>query len=108
MGPPPNELDGQGPPPEEGGPPPRMRPRPNPSGPDGPDGPRRGPGPRGPRRGPAPEFLDGPPDFTRHPAPPRTLVFDLVEAQGFAEDWFGAEAHLKKDDAKTPEAPTPR
>jgi hypothetical protein len=35
-------------------------------------------------------------------------VFDLVEAQGFAEDWFGAEAHLKKDDAKTPEAPTPR
>jgi hypothetical protein len=91
---------GQGIPPDAP-PPPRRRPPPEdldqpPPGPDGPPPrprPRRGPRPGGPH--PPPEFLGGPPDFDagRHPPPPRTLVFELVEGASFADNWFDAATH---------------
>jgi hypothetical protein len=59
-------------------------------------GPGRGPGPPNRPRGPRPQFLDGPPDFARHPPPPRMLVFQLTEGAAFPQGWFEPGAHEAK------------
>jgi hypothetical protein len=91
------------PPPEFGGPDDDLQGGAPPDAPDlGPPA-RDGSGPRRPGRpgsgrprGPRPQFLDGAPDFARHPPPPRTLVFQLSEAQPFPAGWFEPDAHLPK------------
>jgi hypothetical protein len=78
-----------GPPPHHdmsrGGPPPRH---------DGPPG-RRPPHPDGRRPGGPPAFIDGPPDFAggRHPPPPRTVLFEMIETEAFPDGWFTPETH---------------
>ncbi|MCP3905931.1 MAG: hypothetical protein GY715_20085 [Planctomycetes bacterium] len=67
-------------------------PRPH-DGPPGPRPPRRGPG--RPPHGPPPAFIDGRPDFDgdRHAPPPRMIVFERIDTEPFADDWFEPETH---------------
>jgi hypothetical protein len=61
--------------------------------PGAPPGVEEGRSPEGRPRGPRPEFLDGPPDFDRHPPPPKMLVFQLSGTSAFPEGWFTPASH---------------